>query len=101
MMNPSNIKISIIFPSYNGENVIYDNLNSIHNLNNSSEIELIIVDNNSKDSTVNVITSFKKKLNLKLIKLKKNIGFGRACNIAVERAQGKFIYIIDYILIDS
>lgn len=91
-MNNSNIKISIVFPSYKGENVIYNNLKSIINLNNSSEIELIIVDNDSNDSTKEIIKSFK-NINIHLIELKKNIGFSRACNIAVSKTKGEFIFI--------
>jgi len=51
-------KISIIFPTYNGEKYIYRNLNSIKNLVNLNEIEIVIVDNNSTDSTKEIIKSF-------------------------------------------
>ena len=88
----SNIKISIIFPSYNGENVIHDCLKSVENLDNSIEIELIIVDNNSTDSTVDIIKSFK-KINLTLLEQKSNLGFARACNLVVNNAKGEFIFI--------
>ena len=58
MIQPE-IKVSIIFPSYNGENEILNNLESIRNLTNSNQIELVIVDNNSSDSTTELIKSFK------------------------------------------
>ena len=45
-MNTDNPKISIIFPSYNGERFLKRNLDSIKNLSNLNEIELIIIDNN-------------------------------------------------------
>jgi len=92
-MSNSLIKVSIIFPSYNGEDVIYENLNSIKNLNNSSIVELVIVDNNSIDSTKEVIKSFKNSININLIEKKKNMGFAEACNIGVLKAKGDFIYI--------
>jgi len=92
-MSNSLIKISIIFPSYNGEDVIYENLNSIKNLNNSNEVELVIVDNNSIDSTIEIIKSFKKSININLIEKKKNLGFAEACNVAVLESKGDFIYI--------
>jgi hypothetical protein len=92
-MNSSKAKISIIFPSYNGEDVIFTNLKSIENLNNSNEIELIIIDNNSIDSTKEIIKSFKNRLNIKLFESYTNLGFAKACNLAVIKAKGDFIYI--------
>ena len=44
-------KFSIIFPSYNGEEFLNRNLESIKRLSSLKEIELIVVDNYSKDST--------------------------------------------------
>ena len=72
-MNKPDIKISIIFPSYNGEDVILNNLNSLRNLNNANEIEIIITDNDSKDSTKEIIKSFN-NLNIQLLELSKTIG---------------------------
>ncbi len=92
-MSASQIKISIVFPTFNGEEVIYNNLQSIKNLNNLIEIELIIVDNNSKDSTKGIINSFKKDINITLINQNTNLGFAQACNIAISKAKGEFIYI--------
>ena len=86
-------KISIIFPSYNGEKYLVQNLNSIKNLNNSENIELIIVDNNSKDLSIEIIESYKNSLNINLIKEESNLGFSKACNIGVANAKSEFIFI--------
>jgi GT2 family glycosyltransferase len=91
-MRTPNIKISIIFPSYNGKKVIYNCLKSVENLENLNEIELIIVDNNSTDSTREIIKTFK-TINLILLEQKSNLGFARACNIAVKKASGEYIFI--------
>ena len=91
-MDVSKVKISIIFPSYNGEKVIYNNLKSIQNLSNLNEIELIIVDNNSNDSSKELIKLFN-HININLIEQKNNLGFGKACNIGVNVAKGKYIFI--------
>ncbi|MHA1294908.1 MAG: glycosyltransferase family 2 protein, partial [Promethearchaeota archaeon] len=88
----SNIKISIIFPSYNGENVIGEMLKSVEDLTNLNEIEIVIIDNNSKDSTREIIKSFN-NININLIKQSNNLGFARACNIGVRNANGEFIFI--------
>jgi len=88
----SNIKISIIFPSYNGESLIYNCLKSVQNLDNLNEIELIIVDNNSSDSTIEIIKLFKKNYII-LLEQNINLGFAKACNLAVSKARGEFIFI--------
>ena len=90
--NNSDILISIIFPSFNGEEVLYNNLHSIQNLINLNEIELVIIDNNSEDSTKKIVKSFK-ELNINLIEQKSNLGFAKACNIGVLHSKGKYIFI--------
>ena len=92
-MNDSKTKISIIFPSYNGEKFLCKNLKSIQQLSNLNEIELVIVDNNSNDSTKEIIKSFNHKINITLIEQESNLGFAKACNIGVFNAKGKYIFI--------
>lgn len=85
-------KISIIFPTYNAEKYITRNLNSIQNNSKDPNLEVIIVDNNSTDNTLNLIQSF--ELNdIKIIRNNKNLGFAKACNIGVKKAAGEFIFI--------
>ncbi|MFX1391998.1 MAG: glycosyltransferase family 2 protein [Promethearchaeota archaeon] len=91
-MKDLSTKISIIFPSYNGEIFIAKNLNSIQNLDNVDKIELIIVDNNSIDSTLEIIKSFK-NIKKTIIESDTNLGFGKACNLGVQRSKGEFIFI--------
>ncbi len=91
-MNELEPKISIIFPSYNDEKIIRDNLNSLEKLINRQEIEIVIVDNNSQDSTKEVVRSFI-NLNINLIDLDYNSGFAKACNIGALNANGKYIFI--------
>ncbi len=91
-MDDSTIKISIVYPSHNREDVIYENLESIQNLENIQEIEIIIIDNNSSDSTKDIIKSFK-DINLTLIELKENLGFAKSINIGATIAKGEFIFI--------
>lgn len=92
-MLTQNPKISIVFPSYNGVKFLKKNLDSIKNLHDSSEIQLIIIDNMSRDASVNVIKSYVNKINLKLIRNSLNEGFAEACNSGVKHSEGEFIFI--------
>ncbi|MHA1285321.1 MAG: glycosyltransferase family 2 protein [Promethearchaeota archaeon] len=89
----NNVKISVIFPSYNGETVIRKLFESVLNLKNLNEIEFIVVDNHSQDSTVDIIKSYNEYINLQLIEENQNLGFGEACNKAASLANGKYLFI--------
>ncbi|MHA1764780.1 MAG: glycosyltransferase family 2 protein [Promethearchaeota archaeon] len=91
MKNPP--KISIIFPIFNGEHFLSRNLDSIKRLINLNEIELILIDNNSKDSSIEIINSYTNSINIKIIKNRINQGFVRACNLGVLISKGKYVFI--------
>ncbi|MFC1724244.1 glycosyltransferase, partial [candidate division KSB1 bacterium] len=61
------------------------------------EIEIHIIDNNSKDHTVNKITSFFESNNraYNLIKNEKNLGFARGVNQGIKASSGNFIMIMN------
>jgi GT2 family glycosyltransferase len=85
--------ISIIIPSYNGAPCLKKNLESIKSLTNLKEIELVIVDNKSIDSTISVIKSYEKDIKIKLIENGSNVGFAEACNSGVLNSESKFVFI--------
>lgn len=74
-------KIFIIIVTFNSKNYIEKCLSSI---NKSSLLEIIIVDNASDDNTIDIIQN--KFPEIKLFKLAKNLGFGRANNIGIKYA---------------
>lgn len=77
--------ISVIIPNYNGGKVLKFSLASLANQTLSKDMyEVIIVDNASTDNSLKVIEEIKKNhptCTIKVIKLKKNLGYGRAVNI--------------------
>jgi len=83
--------ISIIIPNYNGKKVLKFSLTSLANQTFPKDMyEVIVVDNASTDDSLKVIEDIKKKYpkcSIKVIRLKKNLGYGRAINIGALNAK--------------
>lgn len=94
-------KLSIILVSYNTQQLIEDCLNSLIKHIDISEIELIVVDNNSSDKTVDMIGE--KFTNVMLIKNDQNLGFSKANNIGINHSKGEHILLLntDTIIIED
>jgi glycosyltransferase involved in cell wall biosynthesis len=89
------ITISVIIPCYNAENTILNCIKSI--LSQSQPVaEIIIVDDGSTDNSVNIITEFFKKLDVKyIVHQQKNSGPSIARNKGVALSSGSHIAFID------
>lgn len=87
--------VSIITPSYNSALLIPDTIQSVI-LQTFGDWEMIIVDDCSRDSSVEVIQSFVDyESRIKLIRLEENSGAAVARNVAIEAAQGRYIAFLD------
>lgn len=87
--------VSIIIPAYNIEKFVGDCLDSIIN-QSYRNIEVIIVNDCSKDGTYKVIQQKIKNLsNFQCINNKNNYGVGEARNIGLTVSQGKFVMFLD------
>jgi len=90
-----NPKISIISPIYNREKFISRFIKSINN-QKFQDIEIIYVDDNSKDNSINLIEKYKKAdKRIKLIKNRKNKGTFVARNLGVLVSKAKYLIIPD------
>lgn len=83
------VDISIIIVSFNSEKFISKCLESISKCFGNTEHEIIIVDNGSKDGTIDLLKRAKGVL---LIENDKNLGYARACNKGAGIASGKFLF---------
>ncbi|MDO8658524.1 MAG: glycosyltransferase family 2 protein [Candidatus Levybacteria bacterium] len=83
--------VSIIIVNWNGENVIGECLSSLF-AQNYKNIEVIVVDNNSFDSSKKIIKKFEK---VKFIENEKNKGFAAGNNIGFKKASGKYILLLN------
>lgn len=86
--------VSLITPCYNGEKHLNRFLNSVLT-QTYSNIELILINDGSSDSTEDIVLSFEKKLKRKGIRLiyvfQENKGLGGAINSGLKRVTGEYI----------
>lgn len=59
----------------------------------SQKIELIVIDDNSTDDSINFLKNYKDQI--RIYKNKKNMGVGYGSNLAVKKAKGKFFIRVD------
>lgn len=88
---------SIIILNYQGENVIESCLNSIWDLDYpKNKYEVIVVDNNSNDKSREILPVIAKDHpNTKLVFLGKNLGFAKGNNVAIKKAKGEFVALVN------
>ena len=93
--------LTVIIPAYNVEQYIIKLLKTlIINNKNSKYMEILVVNDGSKDSTLNLVTEFKNKYSsssnsiLKIID-KENGGHGSTINVGISKANGKYVRVID------
>lgn len=87
--------VSIIVPVYNAEKFIDDTIKSIlqQTYNN---YELILVNDCSKDKTLEILKEYSKKdKRIKVIENKKNLGVALTRNNGIKEAKGEYICFID------
>jgi glycosyltransferase involved in cell wall biosynthesis len=92
-MNPHNPLVSIIIPTYNRGNFLYETVRSVLE-QTYLNLELIIVDNHSTDNTDRIIKEF----NESRIKYFKNHNYGIISvnrNFGIRCAQGDYVYFCD------
>lgn len=85
--------LSVIIVNYNNFDLLYQCLSSLVEYTEGLEYDIIVFDNNSTDGDVETITSRFK--NIILIKNSTNEGFAKANNIAVKRARGKYLLLLN------
>ncbi len=84
---------SIVIVNYNSFPILKECIKSINQYYSASDCEIIIVDNCSTEGDVEQF--LEPQENLKLFKLKTNIGYGAANNYGIIRASGEYILILN------
>ena len=86
--------VSVIIPVYNVEKYLEECVNSVLN-QTYKNIEIILVDDGSTDSSGTMCDSFAEHHNNIKVYHKSNGGQSTARNMGLEEAQGKYIYFLD------
>jgi hypothetical protein len=86
-------KISVIILNWNGKEMLLNCLDSVLK-QKVKPFETIVIDNGSTDGSVKSIQNQKYK-GIKIISLKKNIGFASANNIGMDKAKGDYLFILN------
>ena len=87
--------VSIITPAYNAAAYIAETIESVL-AQTYTNWEMLIVNDCSKDNTVEIVQSYAAKdKRIKLINLKQNSGAAVARNTAIQNAKGRYIAFLD------
>lgn len=88
--------LTIGVPAYNVEKYIEKTLVSILKCKNAGKIEVLVINDGSKDSTSQIVKKYEKLSNgiVRLIE-KENGGHGSTINRAIKEAKGKYFRLVD------
>ena len=88
------MQVSVIIVSYNTKEFTKKAIQAVIDKTEGIEYEIIVVDNDSKDGSAEELKkTFQDKITL--IESKENLGFGRANNLGIKYAKGKYIFLLN------
>ena len=85
------LTVSIV--NWNGQALLSKCLASVRSSTGSRHIQVVVVDNASKDGSVNFVR--REYPEVEVIQSDVNLGFGRAHNLALKRAKGEFVMFLN------
>ncbi len=92
------MKLSILIPVYNEEKTLETIFGKILEIEKSpliDELEVVTVDDCSKDNSFNILNKYAESGKIKLLKHEKNQGKGAAIRTAAENATGDYVVFQD------
>lgn len=87
--------LTVAIPAYNVENYIGRTVKSLVESKRESEIEVLIIDDGSTDSTGKMAGGFAKKFSCVRVIHQENGGHGAAINTGIREAAGKYFKLLD------
>ncbi|MBN8585600.1 MAG: glycosyltransferase [Ignavibacteria bacterium] len=90
------IDISVIIVNYNVKELLEQCINSILKASDGLKVEIIVVDNNSFDGSIEYLKNkFPSHPSIKLIESPINLGFAKANNLGVKESRGEYLLILN------
>ena len=87
------MKLSIIIPHHNGEELLFNCLESILNHISIQDFEIIVVDNGSIDNSAD--KAKEKFPSINLLKSETNLGYSGGCNFGAKNAKGEYTIFLN------
>lgn len=89
---PTEIRISVIIPNWNGSPFLFELLTSLTRTA-GTEREIILVDNHSTDPSVAMIETFYP--GVRIVRNRQNGGYGQAVNLGLYHARGDLMILVN------
>lgn len=87
-------EVSVIIPIYNVENYLAETLDSVIN-QTFRNIEILCIDDGSTDRSAEILKKYAEIDSRIRVYSKENEGVGKARNLGIDLAKGKYIYFLD------
>jgi GT2 family glycosyltransferase len=90
----SNVIVSVIIVNYRSADLVLRCIQSIRKHSAIHPYEILVIDNASGDDSLKKLATISDK-NIRLISNLENVGFGAANNIAIKKAKGNFLLLLN------
>src|SRR5574344_2941143 len=87
------MKLSVIIVSYNVKYYLEQCLNSLKRALTDIDSEIFVIDNHSRDDSVNYLQ--KRFSDVNFIDSNHNLGFARAHNLAIRQSEGEYVLLLN------
>lgn len=95
-MRDKKISVSVVVVTYNASSYIIPCLKSVLGSRGVAIEEVLVVDNNSSDNTLELVKKyFGSDPRVKIVRLRRNMGFPYACNVGVRLARGRYVVLMN------
>lgn len=88
-------RTTVVTVTYNSSQTIGPMLDALRPAVAAGLIQIVVVDNASRDDTLGVLAPFERDALCRVVRAGGNIGFGRGCNLGATRASTEFVLFLN------